>query len=208
MSLLLTLTVVALVLYFTTRRRCGCDCSKASSATYSQGEQETINGSSHLKDTEYKKLCINGSAQLEKIQAIRLKINGNASLEEVSVKEHLQVNGKLDAHNLICATAQINGKASLKNTTFTSSASLCGYLEAENSKLGKLTVLAAKIHLTTSSVASITVKRIPFFSHQTIELTDTVVEGDIDFYGGQGAVILRGSSVVKGTIRGGTSSYN
>lgn len=135
-----------------------------------------------------------------------LTIYGTGTLVNVSVGAVLTNYGKLDASHSVFHEFDSYGTTQLKNCTISKEAVVCGLLETEGCifKSG-LTVWSKHTKLSNTKVlGDVSIKYDKGQKKQTLELTNTIIEGSVRFEGNKGTVILKGTSSVKGDIVGGT----
>lgn len=100
----------------------------------------------------------------------------------------------------------VNGAAHLHDTKINGATIINGFLSARKSTFGNIISATKNMQLSDCHVSSITIK--PHTdSHkndlQIIELNNTMVTGSITFQQGNGKVIAKNKTVVKGNIVGG-----
>jgi hypothetical protein len=115
----------------------------------------------------------------------------------------LEVSGSANLRGAtISGTSSIRGSADLRGTTIGGMSEIHGSLNAKNSTLGMVEVHSEYITLFDSKTKAIRVI-VNKWREAIVRLINTTVEGDIEFYGGDGKVYLEGDSRVTGKVSGG-----
>jgi len=163
------------------------------SVTHSKLQALTVNGTVNLTDvTIAKKLTVNGSVSAEKSTIQKLTANGTVHLGHSTITRLSKINGRLYAHHAI----------------FKDLSTINGRLDANHATFDRIKINAKIINLTDSKTKKITVVKPNKPVQQVITLHNTSVDGDIVFKGGNGKVILRGTSKVAGNIIGGMPAWS
>ncbi len=126
-----------------------------------------------------------------------------------TVQNETTVYGTFDALNSTFRTLEISGKAYIKNCTFTGQVLIQGFLEADSSTFQKpMELQTHRLVLRNSTTQDIQMDDSGDYNRfGTVELYNTVVNGNITFNSGSGIVNLNGSSKITGTISGGTATH-
>lgn len=152
------------------------------------------------------KTVIHGFARLENDSYVSLRVNGAASFEKVKVKEHLDVNGAFKAEDCSLGEVVVHGSIDLEDSKVSDLLQVYGYAEFHECKLEDVEITSSSAEFEDSKVSDILMKKNPQFfgnSQQKVILEDTKVLGNVTFEQGEGLVVLKGSSVIKGKIIGG-----
>lgn len=149
----------------------------------------------------------NNMATIENKEFINVMINGSAQAENVTIKEHLQLNGVLVMKNGSIGTLRANGSVFLTEVDVTGSATINGYLELVQSKVQDLDVTVSKFIISSSSIQNLIIHKtndLPDGSSLTIELDNSKVTGTIIFDRNvAGVVVLKNGALVEGKVEGG-----
>jgi hypothetical protein len=133
-------------------------------------------------------------------------MNGIMTLRDRSVR-NVSVNGIANLHSVSLNNLDVNGPVTLTEVTIAGKAFINGPLEARASKFNTIDISTSEMNLDTCVVKSINVKLSDNKrKEQVVMLTNTTVEESIVFEQGNGKVIIKGTSVVKGKIVGGAQS--
>jgi cytoskeletal protein CcmA (bactofilin family) len=159
---------------------------------------------------------INGSTHLSHTTSQTLSVNGSFSFNNIKIEGDLKVNGSLKGNDLICDSLKVNGssdiqKAALKtseiNGSFRGDAitvqglfKINGNLVVENSHFEDIEAKGREISLTKSNSKSIVIKK--YEEHQVLRLDNSIINNDVTFESGDGEIILKGDSSIKGAIKG------
>lgn len=135
-----------------------------------------------------------------------LKSNGRVTLTGTQVTGPVEVNGSLLAQDAAMGPLTANGHVYLENSKVQGPINAIGFFSADKSDLqGNLTVKAYKITLRDTTCGPITIQKVMWpFNSQVVELVGkSVCNGDIHFESGQGRVVIRDASNLKGAVHGG-----
>lgn len=131
--------------------------------------------------------------------------NGMLELKGTTVRQHLKLNGTLNAQQAILNKVNVNGAVDLKETTVAGPCEVKGKVYSLRSSFQNLlSVFSHSIVLEASTCESISVKKGSDDKPTEITLKNqTTVNGDIAFEMGNGKVYVDASSTIKGSVRGG-----
>lgn len=152
---------------------------------------------------------INGSYKISNtVISEKLKINGQAVLgENTVVTQPLIVNGQLIASGVTFeAELFANGASTFTDSTLKDAAHLSGNVTASSSEMLKaLVIYSQQAFFQNCKTKDITVRKLPYGkSSQLLDLkSNSTVNGDITFEGGNGKVHSDTTSNVEGVIHGG-----
>ena len=154
-----------------------------------------------------KTMKINGSAQLSNQSCENLKVNGSAHLDNFTVTGHAQVNGSAHISESSFGALKINGSAHLKKGSVKGQFTANGSVYITSSQLSNVTLSGTTFEIADTIISeNIVVSKPGWFSsqNQSLELTNTIIEGDVTFDSGTGVIYLKGNSVIKGKVIGAT----
>lgn len=131
--------------------------------------------------------------------------NGMVSVNGTTITGPTNINGLLTGDDASFTSLQVNGSVSLFQCTINLDADIKGSLKASSTKFeNSLNIFSNSTRLINTRINE------NLHVHHTESLTQEVyldnnseVGGDIIFDDGQGKVILRGGSKIKGTVKGG-----
>ncbi len=159
-------------------------------------------GVKKIRSQENLDFFINGAGELEEVVVHNdLFVNGTAILYKVLVGRKLHVNGSLSASDSSMESLESNGCTSLKNCQIDHSIIANGSAAFSDCYVSDVTI-KGKLLAIGSQFKSICVKKAWSGKH-VIDLTDTIVQGDIVFDGVIGSVLLRGNAHINGNVIGG-----
>ena len=133
--------------------------------------------------------------------------NGGATLNDVTVDHSLNCHGSLHANGSTFNQLHANGGVDLNKCKISGQASFKGSVTAQDTRFDE----KVTIHSKKTVLKECTLKQSIFVGKevkgtlepQVIELTDTVIEGDVTFEQGNGKIFLKGSSKILGKVAGG-----
>lgn len=156
-----------------------------------------------VHNQEHTEFTLNGAGTLhEVIIHTNLLANGTATLNKVLVGQTLSVNGSLSATDSTMRKLESNGYTVLKNCQIDESICANGFIELTDCKDCTITIKGT-IRAKGSTFKSILVQKAWSGKH-VVDLTDTIIQGDVVFQGPLGNVVLRGNAHIFGNIIGGT----
>lgn len=181
-----------------------------------------VNGAANLKDVTVEKyLELNGKSCVRECNLKKVKSNGNLEFVKSKVSEDLDVNGDCEINESeFRGACDMNGDVQLKKSTLHGDCTVCGSFQAHDTNFwNSLTVCSKKMKLVACTTKDIYVLKtnsgvnvwksfLKWFGwedkqKQEIKLVDTEVQGNIDFEGQNGTVILIGKSSITGKVIGG-----
>lgn len=159
-------------------------------------------GVKKIHNQENADFVINGAGELEDVTVHNnLLVNGTAILCKVLIGKKLSVNGSLSASDSSMNSLESNGCTSLKNCQIDQSIIANGSAALAECCTSDITI-KGKLFASGSHLGSICVKK-AWAGRHVIDLTDTVVHGNIIFENTQGSVLLRGNALIMGNVIGG-----
>jgi len=163
-----------------------------------------------------------GSATMSNASIHKLHHSGSLTLDKVKVADSTLVNGSLTAKNSEFHELTVNGSCSLDKSELLSPVSISGSLLLTNVKANgvitvfgalaashtvftkPITVKSTKTDFVDSKLESITIGEVSGHQTQSVNLTNSSVNGDITFVLGKGIVKMDQASSIKGKVHGGT----
>lgn len=160
-------------------------------------------GVQKVRNQENIDFIINGASELQEVTVHNnLKVNGTAILYKVLIGKKLFVNGSLSASDSTMQSLESNGCTSLKNCQVDHSIVAHGSAILSDCCACDITI-KGKLFAISSRLGSICVKK-AWSGRHIIDLTDTIVHGDIVFENTNGSVFLRGNAHIFGNVIGGS----
>ncbi len=145
-------------------------------------------------------------------KASHKKISSDLTVQGVATVDDIEVTGKTTVQGPLSATKSkfnklfVQGSATLSDTTIEGKTTIYGLLNAHHSTFKNLEIYADEIKLSHSKANEIIIKSSdndkPY--KKTLELIDCTIDGPVIFENDLGEILLKGDSVIKGTIKGGT----
>ncbi|MBA4696642.1 MAG: hypothetical protein H2069_04540 [Legionella sp.] len=131
--------------------------------------------------------------------------NGMVSVNGTTITGPTSINGLLTADDASFTSLQVNGSTSLVQCTINLDADIKGSLKASSTKFeNTLHIYSNSSRLINSKVnQNLHVHHTDSLKQEVYLDNNSEVGGDIIFDDGQGKVVLRGGSKIKGTVKGG-----
>lgn len=129
----------------------------------------------------------------------------NPSHHATSKKENgdVVINGVANFNDQAFENLIVNGVANVHNVSVHHETVINGVLTAGNSNFDTITISTTHMALNNCTVNSIIVRQTEPKKEQIVELSNSSVNGSITFEQGNGKVIVKNGSAIKGNITGG-----
>ena len=153
----------------------------------------------------------------------KLNVSGDGEITKTIVNGTTTVSGSLLATHSTLNKVSVSGSLQLENSTIKEGGDISGSLEANDSTiLGPLTISSDKVRFDKTKTQSLKMGPrsdslnfelfgMEIWSNkdraQTVYLSDSTVNGDINFTSGKGFVYLKGDSKITGAVHGGITKH-
>lgn len=185
-------------------------CSGQWNVSCSAGKTDSVSATGYLQmngTTVKKGVNVNGRATAKNSTMDSINVNGQAKLKHSIVNHDATVDGKLSLSNsTIKGDTHVMGETDMKKSHIHGKLNLIGFLDMDQSKVdGPILILSDEAKLNKSIIADITFQKSNSFWKETEELnlTSSIVKGNITFKNGKGIIHLDKTSKILGKVTGG-----
>ncbi|GEM_PF-5191545 len=148
-------------------------------------------------------LILDGASKVDHVSVEdNVVVHGTATLNKVFVGKTLFIHGSLSATDSTMQRLESNGYTVLKNCQIDETIIAQGFTQLTDCKTATIKIKGS-LRAKGSSLQSILIQK-SWPGKHVINLTDTIVQGDVIFENIIGSVVLKGNAHILGNVIGGT----